>query len=186
MVKSSLKKNRTKTVTTNLVISWGDTITTTVINRPQTGNPIYVVPRKGEASFKRMLWNVSLNQNPTVSISVKYAIMNHQANTVLAINDAGFTAKALMILRQNWENLTSVGVVDVTKSKEVDMDTLVLSRPSNLQSDDEYEISPAYQSDTAAGFNQDGTLWLTETLTQEFFRDDTDEWIGYTFEESAS
>ncbi len=170
---------------TNLVIGWGDTITLTVINRPQTGNPIYIVPRKGEASFKRMLWNVSLNQNPTASISVRYAIMNQQANIVLDINAAAFTDRALMIARQNWENLTSVGVVDTTKTIDIDMDTLVLSRASNLQSDDQFEISPAYVSDTVAAFNQDGTLWVTETLTQEIFRDDLDEWAGYTFEESA-
>lgn len=185
MVKSSLKKNRTKTVVTNLVIGFDDTITLTVNNRPQTGNAIYVVPRKGEASFRRILWNVVTNQNPTSSFFVTYAIMNHEANATLAINRLAFIQKSMVTARQNWENLTSVGVVDTAKTIDVDMDELVLSRMSNLQTDDEYEISPAYLCETTASFAQTGTMWIRETLTQEFFRDDTDEWIGYTYEESA-
>lgn len=186
MSKSSLRKDTTKTVRTNLVISFDDTITLTVAQRPQTGNAIYVVPRKGEASFQRVLWTVVTNQNPTASFFVTFGIMNHQANQVLAINRLAFIQKCMVTQRQNWENLTSVGVVDTAKTIDVDMDELILSRSSNLQTDDDFEISPAYVSEGTNNFAQTGTMWIKEVLTQEIFRDDLDEWAGYTFEESAA
>lgn len=184
MSKSSLRKNATKTVVTNLVIGWDD-VQTLGAGVSETGIAIYIVPRKGEASFQRMLWTVNLSQNPSASITVRYAIMNKNPQATFAGGNLSFAQQALMIVKQSWENLTSVGVVDTAQTNEVDMKEMVLSRQSNLQGDDEFAIVPAYHADTGIVAAQTGTLWVKETLTQENFRDDLDDWAGYTFEESA-
>lgn len=186
MVKSSLRKNASRTVVTNLVIGFDDAISLTVQNRAQSGGAIYTVPRKGEASFQRILWNVVTNQNPTTSFFVHFAIMRVEAaDILLSLNRITFSQKAMLVARQNWENLTSVGVVDTSKTIDVDMDELVIKRDSNLQSDGDFQISTAYLSEDTVSVAQSGTMWIKETLTQKMVRDDTDEWIGYTFEESA-
>lgn len=185
MSKSNLQKNATKTIVTNLTIGWEDA-TVLAANTSETGFPIYVVPRKAEVMFQRMLWTVILGQNPTLSVTMRYAIYNRQPNVTFGDNNRSFAQNALMLVTQSWENLTSVGVVNTAQTQEVNMKELTLSRASNLQDDDEYTIAPAYRADQNVTGGQTGTLYLKESLFQENFRDSADEWSGYTYEESAS
>lgn len=187
MPKSSLRKNQEKQVTTNLVIGFDDTLTVASA-AAETGGPIYIVPRKAEAMFQRCLWTVALDQNPDESILILYAILQAPSLTTLTLSQLAFAQTSLMVIRQSWENLTSVGVVDTATSKEVDMKELVLSRLSNLQSDDDFSIVTAYRQVSGGDISvaQTGTLWIKETLFQKNFKDDLDEWAGYTYEESAS
>jgi len=187
MSKSSLRKNQTKTVVTNITVGFDDAISV-ADTIAETGQAIYIVPRKGEAMFQRILWTVIFNQNPTGSAFVLYGIMQAPRFTDLGLTQPAFAQTALMVTRQNFESLTLVGVLDTAKTEEVNMKELTLSRSSNLQSDADYSIVTGYRqvSGGTLSLAQTGTLWVKETLFQAIFRDDLDEWAGYTFEESAS
>lgn len=185
MVKSDIRKTRTTTVKTNLSIGFID-FTALDSGTVETGAPIYTVPRKGEAKFKRMLWSFYLEQDPG-NFAIVFAIIDHRGDDTggLEASELGLVQRALFVARQQWRTVTNVGVLDTSKTIDVDMEDLVISRRSNLQSDNASSISPAYRSGTAISVGQLGVMTVEETLFQFVDRDDPDEWRGYTFEESA-
>jgi len=185
MTKSSLRKDQEKTVTTNLVIGWNDN-TTIASGVTETGAAIYQVPTKAESEFQRMLWTYQLNGDPGDN-EVAYGIMKHfPGDGSVDLDLAGMARASLLFAKQSWRSLTAVGVVNVSTTKEVDMKKMLLSRRTNKQFVLQYSIVPVYFSNTAQTLGQGGTLWVKETLFQDIFKDDLDEWAGYTFEESAS
>lgn len=185
MPKSSLRKNQEKSVKTDISISFIDTVTTGS-GIVETGIRLYVVPRKGEAMFQRILWTVELRQDPG-DFDIIYAIWDHsELDGIVLIDARAMMEGSLVTLRQNWRSVTAVGVLQTSTTIEVDLKETVISRRSNLQDDDEFSIVPAYRSNSVIAVGQVGTLWVKETLFQVNFRDDLDEWAGYTFEESAS
>lgn len=185
MVKSDIRKSREKTVTTNLSIGWIDA-TGIAGGVVETGAAIYVVPRKAEASFQRMLWTYNLGQDPG-NFEVVYGIIAHEADdAILDISLVALIQRMLISAVQNWRAITAAGVVNTAKTIEVDMKQMVISRRSDLQEESEYTIAPVYRSGSSITVGSSGILWVKETLFQSIFRDDPEEWRGYTFEESAS
>jgi len=185
MSKSNILKTREKTVKTNLSIGFID-FTALDSGTVETGAPIYTVPRKGEAKFTQMLWSVYIEQDPG-NFAVIYAIIDHGGDDgQLEGSELSLVQRALFVTRQQWRTVTNVGVLDTVKTTDVDMKDLVITRRSNLQSDNESSISPAYRSGTAISVGQTGVMSVEETLFQLILRDDPAEWSGYTFEESAS
>lgn len=185
MSKSSLRKDQEKSVTTNLSIGWTDAVTTSgaIV---ESGSALYIIPRKGEAQFQRMLWTYQLKQDPG-NFEVVYAILRRAPVTAdLGISEEQMVERALISAVQSWRAITAIGVVQVSNTMEVDMKKMVMSRRSNLQDDDEFAVVPAYRSGSTVAVGQSGILFVKETLFQEIFKDDLDEWNGYTFEESAS
>lgn len=185
MSKSSLRKDQRKSVTTNLSIGWVDDIII-VATIVETGRAIYVIPRKGEASFQRMLWTYQINADPS-DVAVNFAILRHGPfDATVDLSQLGLAVASLLFATQAWRSLTAVGVLNTSNTIEVDMKEMVISRGDNLQGDNEFTIVPAYRSNSNFAVGQSGILWVKETLFQDIFKDDLDEWAGYTFEESAS
>jgi len=185
MSKSSLRKDRETTVTTNLSIAFNET---TVIGGSvtETGSRIYVVPRKGEAILKRVHWTYRIEADP-LDGSYVFALLDHGPDdSTVDIQEVDLVRNSLVSAYQTWRILTNVGLVQTAKSIDVDLGDQVLSRRTNLQSDDDFSIVPAYFSGNTATVGQSGAIDIKERLFQAIFRDDLDEWSDYTFEESAS
>jgi len=184
MVKSGTRKRMEKAVSTNRVIGWNDS-TTLASGVVETGSLIYTIPRKGEARLTRLLWTYLLNQTP-VAVQVNYAIIDHgPVDSTVDQTVTDMIIDSIIVAAQDWRVATSVGIVQTASTIEVDLDQ-VISRRSNLQSDDEYSIVPVYRAGANVNVSQRGTLFVTETLFQQQVPDPQDEWAGYTFEESAS
>ena len=186
MVKSDIRKTRTKTIITNLSIGFID-FTALNSGTVETGAPIYTVPRKGEAKFRQMLWSVYIEQDPG-NFAIIYAIIDHRGDDSggLETSELGLVQRALFVTRQQWRTVTNVGVLNTVTTVDVDMKDLVITRRSNLQSDVQSAISPAYRSGSTISVGQTGVMSVEETLFQFIIRDDSSEWAGYTFEESAA
>jgi len=185
MSKSSIRKTRTKSVVTNISISWFDA-TGIASNVAETGDLIYVIPRQGEAVLKSMLWTVQLEQDPS-DVTIVFTLINHGRNeTLLLTNELALVQRSIAVQQLAFRSITAVGVLRTSVTKEVNLRDMVLSRRSNLQSDDEFSIVAAYISTVTVNVSSSGTLFLEETKFQMILRDDLDEWQGYTFEESAS
>jgi len=186
MSKSSLRKNQERTVTTNLSIGWSDS-TGIAAGVVETGGSIYVVPRKAQVSLQRMLWTYQLDQDPAGDFVVIFGIYDHEPDDpTVDISTIALVQTSLLSANMRFQLLTAVGVLITSNTIEVDMKQMVLSRRSNLQSDAEFSIVPIYRSGSTVNVGSSGIMWVKETLFQEIFRDDLDEWAGYTFEESAS
>lgn len=184
MTQSLLRKNRTTTVKTNLSVAWFDA-TGIASNVAETGDLIYVVPRKAEAEFKSMLWTYSLESDP-IDQSIVYTIINHGRNeTLLLTNELQLVQRSLLTAQLTFRSLTAVGVIKTSETKQVNMN-LTLSRRTNLQSDNDFSIVAAYITTVTSNVSSSGVLFLEEKLFQDIFADDLDEWRGYTFEESAA
>lgn len=185
MTKSNLLKSREKTITTNLSIGFTD-FTSLTAGNTESGAPIYTIPRQGAAMFKRMLWTFHLEQDP-VDVAIVFAILDHAGDDAsLETSEVGLVQRSLFNARQQWRVLTAVGVVDTAKTIDIDMEELNITRRSNLQSDNESSISPAYRANANVSVGMSGVMSIVEKLFQRIDRDDPTEWAGYTFEESAS
>jgi len=149
-----------------------------------TGTSIYIVPRKAEAELTHLLWTIRIESDPADGV-ITYAILDHGPERAsVDMTQVSLVQSSIVSAFQAWRNLTSVGVIQTAETIDVDL-TETMSRRSNLQSDDEYSIVPAYRTGNAYTAGQSGVLHLTERLFQQIWRDDSG-WNDYTFEESAS
>lgn len=185
MTKSSLRSDRTKTVTTNVIIGFNEA---TAIDGAivETGAIIYIVPRKAEAMLQRVFWTYWVEATPPTG-TIIYAIVNHEPNqVVVGWSFVELIQRAIVSAVQSWRSVTAIGILDTARTIEVDLKEITLSRRSNLQTDNDYSIVPGYRAGNALTVSMAGNLFVKETLFQDIFKDDFDEWNGYTFEESAS
>lgn len=184
MVKSSIRKSRETTVITNKVIGFtaGEALLAGIV---ETGTAIYFVPVDAEVDLNRIEWAVFITQDP-IDTTVHYAIIlleNDDPSGSIPFSE--MMNKAYIATSQHWRNITAVGVVNTTDHLIVDLENTTISRRRNLQDENDYTIVPAWRTGNDISAGQSGTLFLTEKLFQRIFRDATDEWTGYTFEESA-
>lgn len=184
MSKSNIRKTREKTVVTNKVINWSSTAILNVGGNVEIVDPFYIIPRKGEAFLDRLIWTIFLNEDPALDVNLTYAILDHGRDTDPALTTVQLVNASIVNRFQAWHIVTAVGIVQTAETIEVELDQTI-SRRSNLQADNDYAITPAYAGSIAVDVGQRGTFFVKETLFQLILRDAPDEWIGYTFEESA-
>lgn len=186
MVKSDLRKNRQTTVKTDRRIGWTDNVTTAQ-NVSESGGSIYIVPRKATAKFGKCHWYGTITDDISGDGSYNWHI--YPTGPVDATVDtaaAELIQGSLDAMTARWQTITAVGIVNQSIESDVDIDVLI-SRASNLQGDDEYTIVVVYRSSSSAvnSLASQGYMEVEETLFQDIFADRSDEWAGYTFEESA-
>lgn len=183
MVKSSLRKDRTKIITTDKELGFVD-VQTVVASETETGGVIYQIPRKAEVKFRHISWSFGLNQDP-VDVAITFAVIGHPGDDATLDDNAEWITDAIVNRTQHWRILTAVGAAQVHGYLDQELNFDII-RKTNLSLDEDYAIVPIYRTDATVVCSQTGIFIITEKLTQEMFRDDPTEWAGYTFEESAS
>lgn len=184
MSKSDLRKNASKTIVVPKVNGWNDFrgISAGVV---ETGVSILSLPIKAE---------IHINHIQMIG-EISSAIANTQTNVygITIENSSGLPARDLaemmnttfVVINQRIDLATAVGIFDGSKEISEDVDVLI-SRQSNLASATEIDVVPWYRSSASINLSTRGVVRYTLTIFQQNFRDATDEWAGYTFEESVA
>lgn len=184
MVKSDIRKTRSKSVVTNINVSFFDA-TGLQASVAESGDRIYVIPRKGQVILKSLFWTQFLETDPA-DHSITYTILRHERNdTNMGLSELELVQRAIVVAHMAFRSVTAVGVILTSDTQDVNLHDVEIARRTNLQSDDDYSIVPAFFSTVTTNIAVSGTLFVEETRFQDILRDDPTEWAGYTFEESA-